>query len=135
MLFDWVNEPEVRASAFCPEPIPWERHRGWFDDRLAGDRSRIFIALDADDRPAGQVRFDLRGDDEADPPRAPWSRRYINQQMQRLRQMFKWAASHEMLPSAVYEALTTVAAAFPKVTLFSVGSVEKPLPVTAIIAA
>jgi UDP-2,4-diacetamido-2,4,6-trideoxy-beta-L-altropyranose hydrolase len=66
LLFDWVNEPEVRASAFCPEPIPWERHRGWFDDRLAGDRSRIFIALDADDRPAGQVRFDLRGDDEAE---------------------------------------------------------------------
>jgi integrase len=50
----------------------------------------------------------IRGDESADPPRAPWSRRYVNQQMQRLRQMFKWAASHEMLPSAVYEGLTTV---------------------------
>jgi integrase len=50
----------------------------------------------------------IRGDESADPPRAPWSRRYINQQTQRLRQMFKWAAFHEMLPSAVYEALTTV---------------------------
>ena len=50
----------------------------------------------------------IRGDASADPPRIAWSRRYINQQMQRIRQMFKWAASHEMLPSSVYEALATI---------------------------
>ena len=50
----------------------------------------------------------IRGDAESDPPRIPWSRRYINQQMQRIRQMFKWAASHELLPSSVYEALATI---------------------------
>jgi integrase len=50
----------------------------------------------------------VRGDANTDPPRIPWSRRYINQQMQRLRQMFKWAASHELLPSSVYHALVTI---------------------------
>ena len=50
----------------------------------------------------------IRGDASADPPRIPWSRRYINQQMQRIRQMFKWAASHEMLPSSIYETLATI---------------------------
>lgn len=36
------------------------------------------------------------------------SRRYINDQTARIRQMFKWAASNEMIPFSVYQRLTTV---------------------------
>jgi len=40
----------------------------------------------------------VRGDESADPPREAWSRTYTNQQVQRIRQMFRWAASHELIP-------------------------------------
>jgi len=36
------------------------------------------------------------------------SRRYINDQTQRIRRMFKWAASNEMVPFEAYQRLTTV---------------------------
>lgn len=50
----------------------------------------------------------IRGDPESDPPRKSWSRVYTNQQTRRLRQMFRWAASHEMIPASVHETLATV---------------------------
>lgn len=37
-----------------------------------------------------------------------WCRRYINVQTKRIRHLFKWAASHEMVPVTVYQALCTV---------------------------
>lgn len=36
------------------------------------------------------------------------SRRYINDQTQRIRRMFKWAAGNELIPFEVYQRLTTV---------------------------
>ena len=50
----------------------------------------------------------IRGDATEDPPRRPWSRKYINQQVQRIRRIFKWAAAHEMVPATVYQTLRTV---------------------------
>lgn len=50
----------------------------------------------------------IRGDDGTKPARPPWSRGYVNQQVQRVRAIFKWAASHELLPVTVYQALCTV---------------------------
>jgi UDP-2,4-diacetamido-2,4,6-trideoxy-beta-L-altropyranose hydrolase len=63
LLWEWVNDPIARASAFSPDPIPPEEHRGWFESRAAAG-SVMFLALDADDRPVGQVRFDPSGDGE-----------------------------------------------------------------------
>ena len=50
------------------------------------------------------------GDENADPPRNPWARRTVNHNVHRLVAIFKWAASHEMVPASVYERLKTVAA-------------------------
>ena len=50
----------------------------------------------------------IAGDPAATPPRPAWSRKYINQHVQRLRRMFRWAASQEMIPASVYQALETV---------------------------
>jgi len=36
------------------------------------------------------------------------SRRYINDHVGRIRRMFRWAASEELLPVAAYEALRSV---------------------------
>jgi integrase len=38
-----------------------------------------------------------------------WSRTYVNAQVDRVRRMFRWAASEEMVPAGVHEALRTVA--------------------------
>ncbi|MEP0848414.1 MAG: site-specific integrase [Phycisphaerae bacterium] len=37
--------------------------------------------------------------------RRPWSRKYINAQVQRVRHMFKWASAREMVPVTVYQSL------------------------------
>lgn len=65
-LFEWVNEPAVRASAFIRVAIDSEEHLGWFAARLADPRCAIYIALDERDRPVGQVRFDLDSTDSAE---------------------------------------------------------------------
>lgn len=47
----------------------------------------------------------IRGDGSR---RMPWSRKYINSQVQRIRHMFKWAAGHELVPVAVHQSLCTL---------------------------
>lgn len=47
----------------------------------------------------------IRGDG---PRRKPWSRKYINSQVQRIRHMFKWAAGQELLPATVHQSLCTL---------------------------
>jgi integrase len=50
----------------------------------------------------------VKGDASADPPRRPWSRPYVNKQVQRVLAVFRWAASHELLPERVHRQLSTV---------------------------
>lgn len=50
----------------------------------------------------------VQGDACADPPREPWSRPYTNWQVRRVRRVFKWAASHELIPPSVHQALAIV---------------------------
>jgi len=52
----------------------------------------------------------IRGDDAGKKHKRPWSRRYINAQVRQVRHMFKWAASHELVPADVHQALCTVEA-------------------------
>lgn len=40
--------------------------------------------------------------------RKPWSRKYINAQVRRIRHMFKWAAGQELVPVSVHQSLATV---------------------------
>ena len=50
----------------------------------------------------------IRGNQTTDPPRKAWSRKYINQQVQRVRRIFKWAVAHELLAPDVHQALCTL---------------------------
>lgn len=50
----------------------------------------------------------IAGDKTAKPPRQSWSRGDINIQMKRIRQIYKWGTSREMLPPAAYHALATL---------------------------
>lgn len=62
LLWEWANDPEVRAAAFNTELIPWTDHVAWFYARLSSERSRILLAVTPDGIPIGQVRFDLGAD-------------------------------------------------------------------------
>lgn len=67
LLWEWANDPDVRASSFSSDPISWETHEAWFDEKLRssenpGSGTRIFIAEDAAGTAVGQIRFDCRPD-------------------------------------------------------------------------
>lgn len=52
----------------------------------------------------------VNGDLEADPPRKPWSRQYVNSRVLRLIGMFKWAASLELVSASLHIQLRMVPA-------------------------
>ncbi|MBN2582397.1 MAG: UDP-2,4-diacetamido-2,4,6-trideoxy-beta-L-altropyranose hydrolase [Planctomycetes bacterium] len=58
------NDPLVRAQSFSSEPIPWERHVGWYAAKLRDPGYVFYVALDGHGRVIGQVRYET-GDDEA----------------------------------------------------------------------
>lgn len=66
LLWEWANDPVVRASAFSTDPIPWEKHVAWFAQKIRDPRCFIFVAIDADENLIGQVRFDITGDEDAE---------------------------------------------------------------------
>jgi UDP-2,4-diacetamido-2,4,6-trideoxy-beta-L-altropyranose hydrolase len=63
ILFEWVNDPIVRASAFSQDPIEWEGHETWFDTKLSDDSCYIWIVEDLSGTPVGQIRFDCKEDE------------------------------------------------------------------------
>jgi len=64
LLWEWANDAEVRAASFSSAAIPWERHVGWFAEKLRASAipsekgSVIFIGEDELGTPLGQIRFD-----------------------------------------------------------------------------
>lgn len=58
LLWDWANDPVVRASAFDERPIPWDTHVEWLRRRLADEHAHIYIACAPGGAPLGQVRFE-----------------------------------------------------------------------------
>lgn len=59
LLWKWANEPEVRAVSFSSELIPWERHVQWFNSKLSASDCIFYIAVNNNDVPIGQVRYDI----------------------------------------------------------------------------
>jgi RimJ/RimL family protein N-acetyltransferase len=66
MLWQWVNDPDVRKASFSSEKISWETHKAWFNDKLEDSNSYIFIALNEKKQPIGQVRFDIKTKNNAE---------------------------------------------------------------------
>lgn len=65
-LWEWANDPAVRAWAFSQAPIPWEEHVRWFQQKLRSSNCALFIAADEAGDALGQVRleWDSRGEAE-----------------------------------------------------------------------
>ena len=66
LLWEWANEPGVRASAFSQGPIGWEEHSAWFQAKLADKDCMILIGEVSDAEPMGQVRINQKPNREAE---------------------------------------------------------------------
>jgi UDP-2,4-diacetamido-2,4,6-trideoxy-beta-L-altropyranose hydrolase len=58
-LWQWANDPAVRPVSFATEPIPWERHLLWFNSKLRDPNAVLYLVVDSEDVPAGQVRYQI----------------------------------------------------------------------------
>lgn len=66
MLFNWANDAQVRAMAFTGEALLWEFHDLWYRNKLNDPNSRIYILIDDEQTPVGQIRFDINSDCKAE---------------------------------------------------------------------
>lgn len=58
LIWEWLQDPAVRASAFSPEPISWPTHERWFAERLKRQDEPYWVAEEASGRVLGQLRFE-----------------------------------------------------------------------------
>jgi len=56
LLFQWANDPDVRAHSVSSEPKSWEAHQASFHGTLQ-DPGSLMLLGGADGRPVGVVRF------------------------------------------------------------------------------
>ncbi|HQQ01040.1 MAG TPA: bifunctional UDP-2,4-diacetamido-2,4,6-trideoxy-beta-L-altropyranose hydrolase/GNAT family N-acetyltransferase, partial [bacterium] len=63
ILWEWANDPQVRSVSFTSDLIPWESHVRWFDSKMTDSSCIIYIAVDSEDVPIGQIRYDLEGNE------------------------------------------------------------------------
>lgn len=65
LLWEWVNEPQGRVFAFNPETVSWEEHQQWFRRKRSDPSCFLFVLVDENASPVGQVRFDMEPDNKA----------------------------------------------------------------------
>lgn len=58
-LWEWRNDPDVRANSFNSEEIPWETHCAWLERKVSSPDCRIWI-LERGSTPVGEVRYERR---------------------------------------------------------------------------
>ena len=61
ILFEWRNDPQVRAASHNQAEISFEDHLAWFTDSLANPDRRLYI-VEKDGISVGTVRSDWAGD-------------------------------------------------------------------------
>ncbi|MBP0001026.1 MAG: UDP-2,4-diacetamido-2,4,6-trideoxy-beta-L-altropyranose hydrolase [Cyanobacteria bacterium SID2] len=65
ILWQWANDPLVRAVSFCSEPIPRTDHVRWLATKLSDRNCIFYLVLDANSVPIGQIRYEMTGDRHA----------------------------------------------------------------------
>jgi UDP-2,4-diacetamido-2,4,6-trideoxy-beta-L-altropyranose hydrolase len=60
-LWEWANDPDVRPVSFATEPISWERHLQWFNSKLRDSNAVLYLVVDPEEVPTGQVRYQIDG--------------------------------------------------------------------------
>jgi UDP-2,4-diacetamido-2,4,6-trideoxy-beta-L-altropyranose hydrolase len=60
LLWEWANDPTVREMSFNQNPIPWGDHLTWFEKKYHDPVCFQYIAVNKEDVPVGQIRFDVQ---------------------------------------------------------------------------
>ncbi|MGD1809774.1 UDP-2,4-diacetamido-2,4,6-trideoxy-beta-L-altropyranose hydrolase [Dapis sp. BLCC M126] len=63
LLWDWANETTVREVSFSSAKIPWKNHVQWFDSMLKNSNCIMYIGVNQDDSPVGQIRYNIEDGD------------------------------------------------------------------------
>lgn len=58
LLFEWINDAEVRAQSLSSKKIFYADHIKWFSKKLSDSNCYLYIAY-ANDLPYGMIRFDI----------------------------------------------------------------------------
>ena len=59
-VYRWATDPHVREVSFSRGSIGWDEHRHWFLSKIADPDVFYCIVTGRDEKPVGQVRFDIR---------------------------------------------------------------------------
>ena len=60
LLFNLVNEIQVRGNSFNKNQITIDTHSEWFDKSFENKNTLIYIAFCINKSPVGQIRFDIK---------------------------------------------------------------------------
>ncbi len=66
LLWNWVNDPLVRESAFCNSSISYDDHIVWCQKKINNPNCFIYIIQDEQENRVGQVRIDITSENEAE---------------------------------------------------------------------
>jgi RimJ/RimL family protein N-acetyltransferase len=66
LLWQWANDPAVRQASLSERPISWEEHVRWFEQKQREPGCLVYLGLDEQDEPVGQVRVDGAAEGEAE---------------------------------------------------------------------
>ena len=66
LLWQWANDPAVRRASFSQQPITWDEHVRWFEEKQGEPGCLMYLGLDEQDEPVGQVRVDAAAESEAE---------------------------------------------------------------------
>jgi len=61
IVWEWANDPEVRAVSFSPEAIPYKDHLAWFQSKLHDPGCCCYIDENRAHEPVGEVRYEREG--------------------------------------------------------------------------
>lgn len=64
-VWEWRNDPEVRAISFGQNVIGWDQHRQWMANKLQDPQCLWLIAEHVDLGRVGHIRFDIVADRQA----------------------------------------------------------------------
>lgn len=62
LIYTWANDLTVRSNSFHTHMIPYEEHMEWFARVMASDSADLYILV-VDEKPVGQIRLDIVGDE------------------------------------------------------------------------
>lgn len=59
LLFEWVNDPDVRKNSFQSDSISYEEHKLWFINMMKCDNVKQYIYV-CDGHDVGQIRINIK---------------------------------------------------------------------------